>query len=287
MEQRLLGLLVSLVLAAVFAICVGQARSATVDQEYAPATLTVFTQFNAARMAQAFTAGRSGLLTGVDVNISQLDPQGNLIVEIHDTLMEGPITYPMSILGSVSIPLSDVPSSSPGGTGPAFVAIDLSHLYLYVSAGHQYALALHRDHGDLHGGQFGVAWFGGRADEHGDYPGGTAFAFGPAGDFFDHNGNTFYLPDRWGAAPQVDFAFRTYVVPEPSSLVVGAWSIGIAGLRLRTRVCRLTKASKGVRRARVSGTDFGLFGRPLRLTVDCKPNPARLDRFRIGRSGCA
>lgn len=233
-------LLFSTVLAAILAICVSQARSANVDQEYSPGTLSVFTQFSTARMAQAFTAGRSGLLTGVDVHISKLDPRGNLIIEIHDALMEGPITYPMMILGIASIPLSDVPSSSPGGTGPAFVAIDLSHLNVQVSAGHQYALALHRDQGDLYGGQFGIAWFGGNADEHGDYPGGAAFAFGPAGEFFDHNGNTFFLPDRWDAAPQIDFAFRTYVVPEPSSLVMGAWCIGIVRLTLRTRGRRLT-----------------------------------------------
>ena len=219
-----------------------------IDQQYAPGTLAYFTQFNARRTAQAFTAGRSGLLSGVEVNISQLDPQGNLVVEIHDTLTEGPITYPMTILGSTSIPLSGVPSSSRGGTGPAFVVVDLSHLDIRVAAGHQYALALHRDRGDVYGGEFGVAWFGGIASEHGDYAGGVAFGFGPAGEYFDGNGNTFFLPDRWGSAPEIDFGFRTYVVPEPSSLVILKWLMAITGVLVRSKGRQPTIAVRYVHR---------------------------------------
>jgi len=64
---------------------------------------------------------------------------------------------------------------------------------------------------------------------------GRALNFFPAGEYFELNGNPFFLPDRWTPNPQLnDYAFRTYAVPEPSTLVLALCAVLAAAL-VRTR----------------------------------------------------
>jgi hypothetical protein len=224
------------VFAAALALLPVQGWASLLDQEYAPETFAFLTQFNARRTAQTFTAGHSGRLFAIEVGISQLDSQGNLVVEIHNSLEAGTIQDPMSIIGTTSIPLTSVPSSRPGGTGPEFVPINLSQLNIHVTAGHEYAIVLHRDYPETYLGGNGAVWVGGISNVQGDYLGGQSYFFDPAGDRFTRDGNIITVPDRWIAfSPDSDFAFRTYVVPEPSCLSLGVLIVGIGGIVWRSK----------------------------------------------------
>lgn len=200
------------------------------DQQFTPEWDT-FTQFNEKVVAQTFTVGMTGWLTELEVLVSQLDPVGNLIVEIQKGVSQGPVITPTSILTSISLPLASLPSSSSGGTGPDFVSISLPIPSLSVSQGDELAIVLYKDRGGQ-SGQYGVVWFGCGSGTQPDYPSGMGLQFRPEGWVFDWDGNSYYLPDRWEGNPQLsDYGFRTYIepVPEPTTALL----LGLGGLVLR------------------------------------------------------
>jgi len=179
-----------------------------------------FSQFNeGALIAQTFTVGITGRLTAIEVYVSQLNPPvGNLIVEIRSGVAYGDVVNPSTVLTSVSVPVALLPSSSPGGTGPAFVPINLPGLGVSVSEGDELAIVMHKD--DTGGD---VAWFGtNRMGSLPDYLGGMALTFQPAGWVYGPEGPIYYHPDRWWINQVADYGFRTYVepVPEPASVLL-------------------------------------------------------------------
>jgi hypothetical protein len=210
-----------LIISAVLLLTVFRSDSkAVLDQQLVPPAMNTFTQFNESLVAQTFTVGITGRLTEIEVFVSQLNPVGNLIVEIQAGVAYGNVVTPPSVLTSLSIPVASLPSSSPGGTGPAFVSFSLPGLGVSVSQGEELAIVLHKDSGGTTG-QYGIVWFGSQSGSQPEYLNGMGLQFRPAGWFTDYDGNTFYLPDRWDTT-LADYGFRTYVkpIPEPATLLL-------------------------------------------------------------------
>jgi len=173
-----------------------------------------FTQFNERPTAQTFTVALSGELESVEVFASQLAPTGNLLLAIYALDGDFPPLAPEAVpLATGSIPVADLPSSSSGGTGPAFVWIDLAEP-MPVVAGDRFALVLQKDSGGTSGAG-GIVWFG----NPGSYAGGQASRFDPGGVVICAGGppcDPPFEPPSWKLFGGLgDFGFRTYV-PEPS-----------------------------------------------------------------------
>jgi hypothetical protein len=199
-----------------------------VDQE-SPFELG-FTQFSERPAAQTFTVGMSGDLESIEVFVAQLSTAGNLLISIHALEGDAPPLAPEVLpLATGSIPTAALPSSSAGGTGPAFVWIDLD-APLPVDAGERLALVLQKDSGGTTGaGQ--IVWAG----NPGRYAGGQAFRYEPGGLVLCTGGppcDPPFEPPSWKTYGSLgDFGFRTYV-PEPSlSLLLAIGCPALLGLR--------------------------------------------------------
>jgi hypothetical protein len=132
--------------------------------------------------AQGFTAGRSGLLDQVDLDLQKLGSPPILTVEIRD--LSGGVPGSQVLAGtavqatSVATSLGFVPVRFPG---PAQVVSGSQYSIVISSAG---------------SGGNGYLW----ADKGPDaYPGGIEFLASP--------------PGTWSAQSSFDFAFKTYVAP--------------------------------------------------------------------------
>ena len=194
-----------------------------------------FTQFNERPVAQTFTVALSGELESVEVFVSQLAPTGNLLLSIYDLEGDFPPLAPEAVpLATGSIPAAALPSSSAGGTGPAFVWIDLA-VPMPVVAGDRFALVLQKDSGGTSGAG-GIAWFG----NPGSYAGGQASRYEPGGIVFCAGGppcDPPFEPPSWKLFGSLgDFGFRTYV-PEPSTGLLLATGFPVL-LALRRRALR-------------------------------------------------
>jgi len=140
-------------------LCIGlgaaSARAVEVlDQAHEPA-LAGGVQFNESPRAQTLVAGVSGQLTRVELEISQLDPAGNLTVSIY-ALPDGIDGATSVLLASESIPVANLPSSSPGGTGPDWVRFEFDPP-ASIAAGDELAIIARRDMGGS-GGTGGIFW---------------------------------------------------------------------------------------------------------------------------------
>ncbi len=210
------------------------------DQESGPAGQ--FNQFNEIPRAQTFVVGLPGQLESVEVYVSQLNPVGNLLVSIY-AVANGEPPFPASELplATASIPVSALPSSSQGGTGPEFVWIDL-HVPLPVLPGEELVLMLQKDSGGQ-GGAAGIAWFG----NAGSYPLGEAWRFDLGGPVICADPPCIppSEPPSWKLLGGTgDFAFRTYV-PEPSAaLLLASGCATLAGLAA-SRAPRNSRATAG------------------------------------------
>ncbi len=202
-----------------------------------------FTQFNERPAAQTFTAALSGELESVEVFVSQLNPAGNLLLSIHALDGDAPPLAPEVVpLATGSLPVAALPSSSAGGTGPAFVWIDLDEPLPIVS-GDRYALVLQKDSGGTSGAG-GIAWFG----NPGRYASGQAFRYEPGGIVFCTGGppcDPPFEPPSWKLFDGLgDLGFRTYV-PEPSiSLLLAAGCPALFALRRRAITPSGTRSSR-------------------------------------------
>jgi hypothetical protein len=152
-------------------------------------------------LAQTFTAGLTGQLTGVDIYVTKRGtPTDPLVINLLGTL--GPAPDETNSLASLSINESLISTT----TAPYF--LDLSSLAVFVTAGTQYAIEYFSDNAFTGNVNQYTLWRGGA------YAGGQAWT---------NNGSL-------GAAPTIaytsvsDWGFQTYVdtspasVPEPGTL---------------------------------------------------------------------
>jgi hypothetical protein len=169
--------------------------------------------------AETFTAGLSGVLSRVNVEVAHYPGAGDLSVRILTTTDGVPDTTWNSVLGVASVPASSVPYAQ------GLVSVPLTGAPIHVTPGEVLAIALSID---TTGGT-SYQWYG-IASHDVPYAGGTTFQ-----EYFSTNGQWKSVAESSGFGAQgYSFAsgFQTYVtVPEP----VGVAGIGLLAVVLRWR----------------------------------------------------
>jgi hypothetical protein len=206
------------VLAALVLVCAacvlvpGTALAGTLDQQQTNVSGGTFVIDSGQSRAQTFTAGLSGGVDRVDLNLQTIDGTTTvpLSVEIRDASSAGPGNM---VLASDSVPAASVSTSS------GFVSVNFA-TPAPVVAGTLYAIVAYDSaaFGDSY------AWAASTADS---YAGGDAFTT-----------TTFPPSGGWGPAAFApgDFAFKTYVVvpsppPPPPPVASGPTGLRAAALR--------------------------------------------------------
>lgn len=193
-----------------------RAGALRLDQAWLPSPIDVGLVIqNTQTVAQVFRIEHPGQLAAVDVLIGCCrfgQPDNDLIAEIRTTAQGIPTS---TVLASLTVPPADLAVDA-----FAFERIDLRPHLLQVHHGDVLALVLSSVDPVLPGGGINpYAWAG-----QGGYPGGIAYV---------ERGNGF-LPTSW------DMGFRTYLVPEPSTLcAIGLLLAGVLHTR-RRRMSRTT-----------------------------------------------
>jgi hypothetical protein len=199
-------------------LCIGMSRAAPghqLDQSnvYSSASFDAAV-WQGGQRAQTFTVGRTGLLTGIDLQILR-SPEAthDFTLSLRTTTGGIPNSNDASTLFESIIPMSIVPGYPPGPQ-----SVPLTHLSvtppIAVKAGDVLALSLSRDG---RGSPPWGLWRHGTAK----YTGGTIY----------HRPSS---SDSWILATGYDAGFRTYVtIPEPATLVLFALAIVAATFVLR------------------------------------------------------
>jgi hypothetical protein len=185
------------------------------DQSHLPPAETLsFPIWSDIYAAQSFTVGQSGLLSQIDLSV-QLENQGtgNLWLDIRRTVLGIPIEDDLDVLGSIVIPMNNVPTHRSQG----FLEVDVLELGVAVSEGDELAIVLHSEPST----NITFLWNG------------VSF-----GDSYSQ-GTAFRRDQRNGPTPWIipgsayDLSFQTYVttVPVPSAVwLFGSGLIALIGL---------------------------------------------------------
>jgi hypothetical protein len=215
-------------------LCLGAvpAQAALVLDQSTIITATTGTEFSASSIrsspfvrlqSQSITAGKTGLLSRVDLQVVSFNPSAGLIVSI----ASGIVTQPgYSPIGSVIVPFASVPTLAQSYAG-ALVSVDVSSLGFNVTAGDIFSIMIGSEVSTSGGNTFG--WVLGET-----LNGDTATLV----QTINYAGGYNQLSDNGGASWIVsgaDRGFATYVdtVPEP-----GSWAMLIAGFGLTGAVMR-------------------------------------------------
>lgn len=170
-------------------------------------TLSAYINEADAYVAQTFTAGVTGILTGVSIDI------------LSDTVSGSPAISPFPMNVSIYTVVDGVPTSNILGATVGPGSIPLSYLISFsapmaIESGTQYAIAVNYIGAPPIGPGAGQGfWVGATGNP---YSGGAAFA--------SVDGNKWFEEDSSPGVPVGDLFFQTYVTPaavlEPSSLTL-------------------------------------------------------------------
>jgi hypothetical protein len=207
--------LICVVSAMPFAAALGSPPGAIDQRQDAPGSTGVAYAFhgttNYIEASQTFRVGRSGKLTGVDLNIEHAQNGVAVLpltVDIRRTNGSGfPVADDNQALVVTTIPATNIPLQ------PDYVTLDFSSSNIPVQAGDLLAIVLSSSD------SVGYAWLG-----HHDnlYPAGGIFYREYANPLSKGAFNA-------GLTTSFDFNFRTYVdpVPEPATAVLSLFGIGM------------------------------------------------------------
>ncbi|MCC7475741.1 MAG: hypothetical protein IT425_10115 [Pirellulales bacterium] len=179
------------------------------DQSYDPNSGGGYTINSAATYAQLFQAGLSAPVAGIEARV--LNYYGAATQPIKLDLWTVTGSYPETLgtnLASASIPQSLVPSSS------SLVYFDLSSSNASFAAGQTYAAVLSTTSG------YSYLWEG---PSNGTYANGSGRLVS--------SGHVYYTL----AGQNLDFCFKTYVIPEPSVLAIAAFGFVLPWIYRRNR----------------------------------------------------
>jgi hypothetical protein len=237
--------------ATVLAVTVSRTTGgALIDQHYVPAMANAHGIVGASQhvhAAQTFTAGATGMLSGIDVWVTRHENVSEpLLFDIRTTMAgvpvradSGPDILTSRILRPTVIAISR-PFDPPPGLSPspgfidvdapnlaseALLHIDLSDSHVSVVQGQVMALVVRSDEPQLFRG-YTYVWHG---KSPGEYLGGAA-CYRSTAD------NVWYALDESSGSLSSDYAFRTYIepVPEPPTAIVGLLAL-VGWSRMRTR----------------------------------------------------
>lgn len=193
------------------ASCPGQ----TLDQSYAPATVTVSYGVDGTSWArgQTFTVGQTGVLAGIDLLVVTNSVASPVLWDIRSTISGLPTESNLSTLASGSIDGASLPAAN------TYYYFDLTAANLSVTSSDVLAITLRGTTGST------VASLRGRNDD--GYAGGTAVQGVPGGAII-----------TWSVISGVDFGIKTYMaIPEPATYAVllGLGALGAVLIRRRQR----------------------------------------------------
>jgi hypothetical protein len=226
----------SVVLGAALCLAAVPAQAALVLDQSTIITATTGTEFNASSIrsspfvrlqSQSITAGKTGLLSRVDVQVVNISATAGLIVSIASGILNEPGYSP---LGSFVVPYTSVPTLAQSYAG-ALVSVDVSSLDFNLAAGDVFSIMISSQPSELGGNLFG--WVLGET-LNGDLlnPVQEINYAGGYNQISDNGGATWFTSgaDR-GFATWVD----TGAVPEPASWAMLIAGFGLTGATLRRR----------------------------------------------------
>lgn len=200
------------------------ASAITLDQSHVTNPVSASGWAISTRNAQTFTAGRSGLLEAVGVEVFQSNEkaEGDLWVEIWGTDATGTPVFDRSdndALAKVLIPNAAIPTSDEVKDATTFTIADFASENFSVSAGTTYTIRLVRTDLSDSGNPPWILWRG--ANNRPDVYSG--------GDSYLHTSGAWDLRED-----ESDHGFQTYVaVPEPTSALLLAGMFVLATRRRR------------------------------------------------------